>query len=118
MSVQHFDIVISGGGIAGLTAAAALAQAGFTVQCLDPAPPITDRETKGADMRTTAFLQPAQALLERAGLWSRLEDHAAALQVDRCADPPETSDRRPVCAPRSVPPGRKPSVAFGKSSRR
>ena len=37
-------------------------------------------------MRTTAFLQPAQALLERAGLWSRLEDHAAALQVMRIVD--------------------------------
>ncbi|MCH2249937.1 MAG: UbiH/UbiF family hydroxylase [Cognatishimia sp.] len=86
MSAQHFDIVISGGGIAGLTAAAAFAQAGFTVQCLDPMPPITDRETKGADMRTTAFLQPAQTLLERTGLWSRLENHAAALQVMRIVD--------------------------------
>jgi 2-octaprenyl-6-methoxyphenol hydroxylase len=86
MSNQHFDIVISGGGIAGLTAAAAFAQAGFTVQCLDPTPPITDRETKGADMRTTAFLQPAQALLDRIGLWTRLSDHAAALQVMRIVD--------------------------------
>lgn len=86
MTAQHFDIVISGGGIAGLTAAAAFAQAGFTVQCLDPMPPITDRETKGADMRTTAFLQPAQTLLARAELWSRLEDHAAALQVMRIVD--------------------------------
>uniref|UniRef100_UPI0035140D68 FAD-dependent monooxygenase n=1 Tax=Cognatishimia sp. TaxID=2211648 RepID=UPI0035140D68 len=86
MPAQQFDIVISGGGIAGLTAAAAFAQAGFSVQCLDPASPVTDREAKGADMRTTAFLQPAQALLEQTGLWERLRDHAAALQIMRIVD--------------------------------
>lgn len=86
MSSAHFDIVISGGGIAGLTAAAGFAHAGFSVQCLDPAPPVTDRDTLGADMRSTAFLQPAQALLDQTGLWHRLSPHAEALQVMRIAD--------------------------------
>ena len=86
MASQSFDIVISGGGIAGLTATAAFAKAGFSVQCLDPTPPITERDTKGADMRTTAFLQPAQSLLESSGLWDRLSDHAAALQIMRIVD--------------------------------
>lgn len=86
MSLTEYDIVVSGGGVAGLTAAALFGQAGFSVLCVDPAPPITERDSKGADLRTTAFLQPAQALLERAGLWQRLAPHAADLQIMRIVD--------------------------------
>ena len=84
--VHDVDILIAGGGVAGLTAAAAFGTAGFSVLSVDPAPPITDQATEGADLRTTAFLQPAQRLLDDAGLWSRLAPHAAALQVMRIVD--------------------------------
>ena len=80
------DILISGGGIAGLTAAAAFGSAGFSVQCVDPTPPITDRNSAGADLRTTAFLQPARTLLAEAGLWDRLAPHAAPLDIMRIID--------------------------------
>lgn len=80
------DILISGGGIAGLTAAAAFGHAGFHVICVDPAPPVTERDVDGSDMRTTAFLQPAQDLLDSCGLWARLADHAAPLQIMRIVD--------------------------------
>ena len=80
------DILISGGGVAGLTAACALGTAGFRVICVDPAPPVTEAGAEGADLRTTAFLQPSIPVLEAAGLWSRLEPHAAALQVMRIID--------------------------------
>ncbi|MFC3615603.1 UbiH/UbiF family hydroxylase [Lutimaribacter marinistellae] len=80
------DILISGGGIAGLTAAAAFGSAGFDVICVDPTPPVTERDVDGADMRSTAFLQPARGLLERAGLWDRLDSHASPLQVMRIVD--------------------------------
>lgn len=80
------DILISGGGVAGLTAACAFGSAGFRVVCVDPAPPITAGEADGADLRTTAFLQPSIPVLEAAGLWSRLHPHAAALQVMRIID--------------------------------
>lgn len=86
MTQTEYDIVVSGGGVAGLTAAAVFGQAGFTVLCVDPAPPVTDRQSAGADLRSTAFLQPAQALLERAGLWERLAEHASDLQVMRIVD--------------------------------
>ncbi len=82
----HCDILISGGGIAGLSAAAVFGTAGFRVICVDPAPPVTGRDAEGSDLRTTAFLQPAQALLRHCGLWARLEPHAAALQVMRIVD--------------------------------
>ena len=80
------DIFISGGGVAGLTAAAAFGTAGFSVVIADPAPPITDAATEGADLRTTAFLQPARDFLDAAGLWDRLAPHATPLQVMRIVD--------------------------------
>ncbi|SDI66556.1 UbiH/UbiF family hydroxylase [Salipiger marinus] len=80
------DILISGGGIAGLIATAAFGAAGFRVLCVDPAPPVTTRESEGSDLRSTAFLQPAQAFLAQAGLWDRLAPHATPLQVMRIVD--------------------------------
>lgn len=80
------DILISGGGIAGLTAAAAFAHAGFDVICVDPAPPVTERDAEGSDLRTTAILQPGQALMARCGLWDRLAEEAAPLQIMRIVD--------------------------------
>ncbi len=83
---MDYDIIISGGGIAGLAATATFASAGFRTLCVDPAPPVTERDADGADLRTTAFLQPAQAFLEDTGLWPRLADHAMPLQVMRIVD--------------------------------
>ncbi|MDF1726367.1 MAG: UbiH/UbiF family hydroxylase [Sulfitobacter sp.] len=80
------DILISGGGIAGLTAAAAFGTAGFRVICVDPSPPITERDAEGADMRTTAMLQPAREVLREAGLWEALAPHGADLQIMRIVD--------------------------------
>ncbi|MCR8825895.1 UbiH/UbiF family hydroxylase [Pseudosulfitobacter koreensis] len=80
------DILISGGGVAGLTAAAAFGTAGFDVICVDPAAPITEREAAGADMRTTAMLQPAREVLQTAGLWEKLEPYAAPLKIMRIVD--------------------------------
>lgn len=80
------DILISGGGVAGLTAAAAFGSAGFSVICADPSPPVTSAEAEGADLRTTAFLQPSIPVLQAAGLWTRLEPFAAPLQIMRIID--------------------------------
>ncbi|MEM8537285.1 MAG: UbiH/UbiF family hydroxylase [Pseudomonadota bacterium] len=80
------DIVVSGGGVAGLSAAAMFGAAGFRVVCVDPAPPVIERDADGADLRTTAILQPAQALLEKTGLWAFFEKHASPLQVMRIVD--------------------------------
>ncbi|SDE61423.1 2-octaprenyl-6-methoxyphenol hydroxylase [Paracoccus isoporae] len=86
MDVPHRDILISGGGIAGLIAAAAFGADGHDVVCVDPAPPITEESAAGSDLRSTAFLQPSIRLLERAGLWARLAPHATPLQVMRIVD--------------------------------
>lgn len=80
------DILISGGGVAGLTAAAAFGTAGYSVVLVEPNPPVTDAADARADLRTTAFLTPSVAVLQAAGLWDRLAPHASALQIMRIID--------------------------------
>lgn len=75
------DILVAGGGIAGLTATARLAADGWRVACVDPAP-----EGAAADLRTTAFLLPAVGTLERAEAWEAMLAEAAALRVMRLVD--------------------------------
>lgn len=86
MTRETTDILISGGGVAGLTAAAAFGSAGFDVICVDPEPPVTQMEDAGADLRTTAILQPSLPVLQAAGLWDRLAPHAAPLRIMRIID--------------------------------
>ncbi|MEM9386768.1 MAG: FAD-dependent monooxygenase [Pseudomonadota bacterium] len=90
------DVFISGGGIAGLMAALLFGRAGFQVICVDPVPPVTDREAPGADLRSTAFLQPARRTLEKAGIWPHVATYATPLQVMRLLDvstsPPKCRD--------------------------
>ena len=80
------DIVIAGGGVAGLSCAAAFGAAGFSVVCVDPAPPVTDNTSADSDHRTTAFFQGSRNFLADAGIWDKLDAHAAPLQVMRIVD--------------------------------
>jgi 2-octaprenyl-6-methoxyphenol hydroxylase len=93
MTRAGVDVFISGGGIAGLAAAAAFGKAGFSVLAADPTPPVETAEADGSDLRSTAFLQPARDLFERTGLWEALAPHATPLDVLRAVDtvgwPPE-----------------------------
>ncbi|MEM9394785.1 MAG: UbiH/UbiF family hydroxylase [Pseudomonadota bacterium] len=86
MDLETTDVLISGGGVAGLAAACAFGSAGFEVIVVDPAAPVTDGAADNADLRTTAFLQPSRKVLEKAGLWDRLAPHASALQVMQIID--------------------------------
>jgi 2-octaprenyl-6-methoxyphenol hydroxylase len=86
MALKSIDILISGGGVAGLTAAAAFGAAGFAVVIVDPVAPITDVKDQGADLRTTAFLQPARDFLIQSQLWDQLKTFAEPLQEMRIVD--------------------------------
>ncbi len=92
---MRVDVLVAGGGVAGLTAAAAFAAAGFETMCVDPVPPVTSATAEGSDLRSTAFLLPAVALLERAGLWGALERQAAPLRVMRIVDAGGAAGRDP-----------------------
>ncbi|MFK7944667.1 MAG: FAD-dependent oxidoreductase, partial [Paracoccaceae bacterium] len=81
--MEKRDILIAGGGIAGLSAAARFASDGLSVALVDPAPGSTEA---GDDLRTTAFLQPAITTLTKAGAWGHLSKDAAPLRVMRIVD--------------------------------
>lgn len=83
---ERTDILIAGGGIAGLTAACAFGSAGYGVTLVDPAPPVTTATDPQSDLRTTAFLQPSIPVLQAAGLWEALAPQAMPLQVMRIVD--------------------------------
>ncbi|WGH79067.1 FAD-dependent monooxygenase [Jannaschia ovalis] len=85
------DILIAGAGPAGLAAACALGAEGHRVTLVDPAPPVTGEDAPGADLRTTALLQPARDLLDRAGVWEALAPHGSELWTMRIVD----ASRRP-----------------------
>lgn len=80
--MDETDILVAGGGIAGLAAAARLGADGWRVVLVDPAP----AGAEGADLRTTAFLQPSVATLTRAGAWEAMAAHGAALRTMRIVD--------------------------------
>ena len=81
--MEQTDILVAGAGIAGLTAALRFADAGFTVACVDAAPPPEDRP---ADLRTTAFLQPSIRLLDALGVWEEMAADGAPLATMRLVD--------------------------------
>lgn len=74
-----FDVFVAGTGPAGSCAALAFFQAGFSVGIAGPA-----RNAK--DLRTTALMMPAVHLLERLGVWDKIEPHAAPLKAIRIID--------------------------------
>jgi len=75
------EILIAGGGVAGLSAACTFAAAGFETLCVDPSPPANSK-----DLRSTAFLLPSVELLTESGLWELLKPHAAPLSIMRILD--------------------------------
>jgi 2-octaprenyl-6-methoxyphenol hydroxylase len=74
-----FDVVVVGGGPAGLAAAVALAETGADTALIA-------RRLPYADNRTTALLGGSVDLLDHLGVWPRCKDKAAALQVMRLVD--------------------------------
>jgi 2-octaprenyl-6-methoxyphenol hydroxylase len=74
------DILVLGGGPAGLTAALAMAQCGFSVICVEPNPP-TAQSRDAMAMRTAAVLLPSIALLREIGVWDEVEPIATPLRT-------------------------------------
>jgi 2-octaprenyl-6-methoxyphenol hydroxylase len=85
--MMETDILVVGGGPAGLAAAARLASEGFGVVVADRLPPQpTDMAEEGADLRTTAFLGASVDTLRKAGAWEAMGAQAEALWVMRILD--------------------------------
>ena len=86
MKSRNIDIFISGAGPAGLLASISFASLGYSVICVDPHKPVTHASDAGADLRTTAFLQPAQNFMHSLDLWGKLKSYAVPMEIMRIID--------------------------------
>ena len=75
----HFDVVIAGAGLAGLTAALALSRTGLDIAVVAP-------EAGREDRRTTALLAGSTEFLDRIGVWEAVREHAAPVAVQTLID--------------------------------
>lgn len=83
---HHVDVLVSGGGIAGMIAAAAFGASGFKTLMVDPTPPVTTGTADRSDLRSTAFLRPARDLFQKIGIWDALLPNATPLDGLRIVD--------------------------------
>ncbi|MBV2144382.1 UbiH/UbiF family hydroxylase [Falsochrobactrum sp. TDYN1] len=97
------DIVVSGGGPAGMMAALALAAKGYRIVLLGP-------ETDRNDRRTTALMMPAIRFLEQLDVWAVIEPQTAPLASMRIIDATQRLIRSPVVTFRA---GEIDEIAFG-----
>lgn len=78
-TVSQFDVVVVGGGLAGLSATIAAHQAGFKTAVV--AKPLTS-----TDERTTALFMPSIEFLEQIGIWSKIRGETQPLRTMRILD--------------------------------
>lgn len=91
--MNKHDVLINGGGLAGLTCAIALAQKELNVGVIAPRPPqaMTSKGKSSSgnnigDRRTTALLSHSTNYLDELGIWEKIAPCAASLKVMRIID--------------------------------
>lgn len=83
MSKNHYNVVIVGGGLSGMTLACLVAGAGVPVACIDQADPA---EQIGGDIRTTAISYGSHKILAKAGIWKDIEPKVCPIEDIRILD--------------------------------
>lgn len=79
------DVIIAGGGLAGLTAALACASEGFYVEVIEPYP-LDHTASLNFDARTSALADASVSLLEQWGIWEHVAPHAGPIWDIRITD--------------------------------
>jgi 2-octaprenyl-6-methoxyphenol hydroxylase len=79
------DVLVAGGGMAGMTMGLALAKGGLSVAVVERQPPSTMRDAT-FDGRTSAIAYGSANVFEGVGVWPRLVDRAQPIQDVRVAD--------------------------------
>lgn len=82
---KEYDIIVVGGGLAGLTMTALLARAGAHVLCIDREEPAR-MMGEAFDGRTTAISYGSRKVLEAAGVWERIAADACPIKTIQIMD--------------------------------
>lgn len=85
------DVVINGAGLAGLSAACALAHFGLSATLINPNAPGGNT----IDLRTTALLNGSIGFLEQIGVWAAVRERSSPLTVMRIIDGTDRLFRAP-----------------------
>ena len=101
--MQHFEVAVVGGGLAGSVAALALARSGRKLAFIAPA-------LEKSDERTTALMDQSIRFLERLGVWENIAPSAAPLSVMQIIDATKRLLRAPAAQFRALDVG---LYAFG-----
>lgn len=101
--MQHFEVAVVGGGLAGSVAALALARSGRKLAFIAPA-------LEKSDERTTALMDQSIRFLERLGVWENIAPSAAPLSVMQIIDATKRLLRAPTAQFRALDVG---LYAFG-----
>ncbi len=83
---KEWDVIVVGGGIAGLTATALFSKLNLKVLCIEPQKLPLQAKLQSSDLRSTAFLLKSVDVLKEAGVWKNLKDHAEQLKTMRICD--------------------------------
>ena len=89
MTVKQTDIVIIGGGVAGLTLAVLLGQAGLDVVVVDPHKPESMKQTPITG-RTVALMDSSLNILKNTGIWDEIGPLSNRMQMMRIIDDSDT----------------------------
>ena len=81
---NKYDVIIVGGGLAGLSTACLLGKAGLKIACLDQ----MDPKIQMLDLRTTAISYGSSKVLTRAGIWEDMLPKACPIEDIQIFDGP------------------------------
>jgi len=85
MTVKQSDILVIGGGIAGLTCAILLAEQGIKIALVDPGNPAKFPEPKLSG-RTVALMEGSLNVIKATGVWEEIAHHCNPLQTMKIID--------------------------------
>lgn len=85
LAMDRADVIIFGGGLAGLTLASALDSSGLSAIVVDPADPV-GRSTRAFDGRTTAVSSSSMRMLETIGVTDHLPAPGCPIRTIQVAD--------------------------------
>ncbi len=92
---NNYDVIIVGGGLAGLSLAVLLGRAGITIGVIERTP-LTTQTMRNFDARTTAISAGSAKILTHAGIWEHVEKNACPINKIEILDGPHLHGTWPV----------------------